>query len=83
MTHMEDQLNQRERELRALTIDTLAVSPFKPHSSALEASTSFAALERARTRRRLLHEVTDTFSLNEIVSQAQALAHELEFRSGE
>ena len=83
VTHMEDQLNQRERELRALTIDALAVSPFKPHSSALEASTSFAALERARTRRRLLHEVTDTFSLNEIVSQAQALAHELEFRSGE
>ena len=80
----EDRLKQRERELQALTFEPLAVSPFKaptPTSPGVLLSRADGygvALERARSRRRLLHEVTDTFSLNEIVTQARKLAADLE-----
>ena len=80
----EDRLKQRERELQALAIEPLSVSPFKalsPTTSGLLPSSTDAygvALERARSRRRLLHEVTDTFSLSEIVTQARKLAADLE-----
>jgi hypothetical protein len=83
MTQAENRLRRREQELLALASTPPSVSPFRavdPSTPAANATVSVSALERARARRRLLHEVTDTFSLNEIVTQARQLASDLEYR---
>ena len=71
-------------EFLALASTPPNVSPFRavvePSTPPANATVSVSALERARARRRLLHEVTDTFSLNEIVTQARQLASDLEYR---
>ena len=75
-----ERLKERERELNALTSAQIDVSPLKPALSPGGPKATISALERARQRRRLLHGVTDTFSLSEIINQAQTLATEMEFR---
>ena len=84
MTQAESRLRRREQELLALASTPPNVSPFRavvePSTPPANATVSVSALERARARRRLLHEVTDTFSLNEIVTQARQLASDLEYR---
>ena len=83
MTQAENRLRRREQELLALASTPPSVSPFRAvdlSTPAANATVSVSALERARARRRLLHEVTDTFSLNEIVTQARQLASDLEYR---
>jgi ribosomal protein L35 len=84
MTQAENRLRRREQELLALaSTPPTSVSPFREvdlSTPAANATVSVSALERARARRRLLHEVTDTFSLNEIVTQARQLASDLEYR---
>ena len=75
-----ERLKERERELNTLTSAQIDVSPLKPALSPGGPKATFSALERARQRRRLLHGVTDTFSLSEIINQAQTLATEMEFR---
>lgn len=75
-----ERLKERERELNALTSAQIDVSPVRPALSPGGPKATISALERARQRRRLLHGVTDTFSLSEIINQAQTLATEMEFR---
>ena len=74
-----DRLKERERQLNALTSAKIDVSPLKPALSPGGPKATISALERGRQRRRLLHGVTDTFSLSEIINQAQTLASEMEF----
>ena len=74
-----DRLKERERQLNALTSAKIDVSPLKPALSSGGPKATISALERGRQRRRLLHGVTDTFSLSEIINQAQTLASEMEF----
>jgi hypothetical protein len=83
MTQAESRLRRREQELLALASAPPSVSPFKEvaySTPPANVRVSISALERARARRRLLHEVTDTFNLNEIVTQARQLASDLEYR---
>lgn len=78
----EDRLKRREAELKALAATPPPRSPFS-NSTPSSSTTNLHVLEQARARRRLLHEVTDTFSLGDIVSQARQLAEDIEYSFGQ
>jgi len=78
----EDRLKRRETELKALAATPPPRSPFT-NSTPSSSTTNLHVLEQARARRRLLHEVTDTFSLGDIVSQARQLAEDIEYSFGQ
>ena len=78
----EDRLKRREAELKALAATPPPRSPFS-NSTPSSSTTNLHVLEQARARRRLLHEVTDTFSLRDIVSQARQLAEDIEYSFGQ
>jgi hypothetical protein len=78
----EDRLKRREAELKALAATPPPRSPFS-NSTPSSSTTNLHILEQARARRRLLHEVTDTFSIGDIVSQARQLAEDIEYSFGQ
>lgn len=78
----EDRLKRREAELKALAATPPPRSPFS-NSTPSSSTTNLHVLEQARARRRLLHKVTDTFSLGDIVSQARQLAEDIEYSFGQ